>query len=89
MRARATQAARQDEGVLNGRLRGKDLDRLAPMSESARSLLGQAIAERGLSARAYDKVRRVARTVADLEGAEGLDVQHIAEAVQYRLLDRS
>lgn len=88
LRARETQAVRQGEGVLNGRLRGKELDTLAPMSEPARSLLGQAIAELGLSARAYDKVRRVARTVADLEGAEGLDIQHIAEAVQYRLLDR-
>ncbi|MFI4881318.1 MAG: YifB family Mg chelatase-like AAA ATPase [Phycisphaerales bacterium JB064] len=88
LRARSVQAKRQGEGKLNGRLRGKELDTLAPMSDPARSLLGQAIAELGLSARAYDKVRRVARTVADLEGAEGLDVQHIAEAVQYRLLDR-
>lgn len=88
LKARAVQAKRQGEGKLNGRLRGKELDTLAPMSEPARSLLGQAISELGLSARAYDKVRRVARTVADLEGAQGLDVQHIAEAVQYRLLDR-
>lgn len=88
LRARAVQAQRQGEGKLNGRLRGKELDVLAPMSEPARALLGQAIAELGLSARAYDKVRRVARTVADLEGSQGLDVHHIAEAVQYRLLDR-
>ncbi|MEQ8845289.1 MAG: YifB family Mg chelatase-like AAA ATPase [Phycisphaerales bacterium] len=89
LRARQVQAKRQGDGKLNGRLRGKELDTLAPMSDPARSLLGQAIAELGLSARAYDKVRRVARTVADLEGAEGMDVQHIAEAVQYRLLDRA
>ncbi len=89
LRARKVQSSRQGEGVLNGRLRGKQLDVLAPMSEPASALLGQAIAELGLSARAYDKVRRVARTVADLDGAEGLDVQHVAEAVQYRLLDRA
>lgn len=89
LKARGVQTARQGEGRLNGRLRGKELDTLAPMSEPARSLLGQAIAELGLSARAYDKVRRVARTIADLEAAEGLDVQHVAEAVQYRLLDRA
>ncbi|MFI4914898.1 MAG: YifB family Mg chelatase-like AAA ATPase [Phycisphaerales bacterium JB060] len=89
LNARQVQAARQGEGALNGRLRGKQLDTLAPMSEPARTLLGQAIAELGLSARAYDKVRRVARTVADLDGVEGLDVQHVAEAVQYRLLDRA
>ncbi len=44
--------------------------------------------EMGLSARAYDKVRRVARTIADMEQATHVAVQHIAEAVQYRLLDR-
>ena len=48
----------------------------------------QAMDELGLSARAYDKVRRVARTIADIEGAEQIQEHHLAEAVQYRLLDR-
>ena len=48
----------------------------------------QAMDELGLSARAYDKVRRVARTIADLEDAEHITEAHLAEAVQYRLLDR-
>ena len=48
----------------------------------------QAMDELGLSARAYDKVRRVARTIADMEGAEQISEAHLAEAVQYRLLDR-
>ena len=48
----------------------------------------QAMDELGLSARAYDKVRRVARTIADMEGSEQIQEQHVAEAVQYRLLDR-
>ena len=48
----------------------------------------QAMDEMGLSARAYDKVRRVARTIADLDGAANIQELHVAEAVQYRLLDR-
>lgn len=87
MAARRVQRARQGETV-NARLRGKQLDALAPMSEEARETLGQAITELGLSARAYDKVRRIARTIADLECAESLELAHVAEAIQYRLLDR-
>ncbi len=86
--ARDRQRKRQGD-TPNSRLRGKQLDELAPMSIEAKELLGQAITELGLSARAYDKVRRVARTIADLEGADGLELAHVSEAVQYRLLDRS
>ncbi len=85
--ARERQKARQGP-VPNARLRGKDLDKLAPMDDDAHTLLGQAMTELGLSARAYDKIRRVARTLADLEGDDRLRLGHVSEAVQYRLLDR-
>jgi magnesium chelatase family protein len=85
--ARRRQLARQD-GIPNARLSGKQLDKWAVMDEPARALLGQALTEMGLSARAYDKIRRVARTIADLEGADTLQVPHVSEAVAYRLLDR-
>ena len=85
--ARERQRARQGE-TLNARLRGKDLDTLAPMTDDARAMLGGALTELGLSARAYDKIRRVARTIADIDAAETIDIAHIAEAIQYRLLDR-
>ncbi|MFN0132154.1 MAG: YifB family Mg chelatase-like AAA ATPase [Phycisphaerales bacterium] len=86
--ARARQAARQDATTPNARLSGKQLDKLATMEEPARTLLGQAMTQLGLSARAYDKIRRVSRTIADIDGSEAVRVAHVAEAVQYRLLDR-
>ncbi|MGE4198315.1 MAG: ATP-binding protein, partial [Phycisphaerales bacterium] len=86
--ARERQNARQGPMTPNSRLSGRDLDRLAPMSEDARVMLGQAMSELGLSARAYDKIRRVSRTIADLEQAEMLTASHVGEAIQYRLLDR-
>ncbi len=86
-RARTVQRERQGP-LLNAELSGKKLDELAPMGEPAKELLGQAITELGLSARAYDKLRRVSRTIADLEGEAEASPTHVAEAVQYRLLDR-
>lgn len=86
--ARKRQIARQGAGVPNARLTGKQLDAISPMDEPTRTLLGQAMTELGLSARAYDKIRRVARTIADLEGSERVQSGHVSEAVGYRLLDR-
>ncbi|MEO1236529.1 MAG: YifB family Mg chelatase-like AAA ATPase, partial [Planctomycetota bacterium] len=88
--ARERQAARNGGSLRTNRvLSGKELDEFVVMDGSASELLRQAMTELGLSARAYDKVRRVARTIADLEGEAAVGVAHVAEAVQYRLLDRA
>lgn len=87
--ARAVQAQRNGGPLRTNRtLTGRELDRLAPLPPDATELLKQAMADLGLSARAYDKIRRVARTIADLEQSPSVALPHVAEAIQYRLLDR-
>jgi len=85
--ARLVQRGRQG-AVTNADLRGRVLDESVRLGDGGRQLLGQAMSELGLSARAYDKIRRVARTIADLDEAGEVETHHVAEAVQYRLLDR-
>ncbi|MEE9405044.1 MAG: YifB family Mg chelatase-like AAA ATPase [Algisphaera sp.] len=87
--ARAIQSARNGGPLrTNSTLAGRELDQWAALPADASELLKQAMTDLGLSARAYDKVRRVARTIADLENASSLALHHVAEAIQYRLLDR-
>jgi magnesium chelatase family protein len=86
--ARRRAESRQGPNLPNARLTGRQLDGFAAMDEGARALVGQAIQGLGLSARAYDKIRRVSRTIADLEEADTIEAGHVAEAVGYRLLDR-
>ncbi|MEM6391738.1 MAG: YifB family Mg chelatase-like AAA ATPase [Planctomycetota bacterium] len=89
VKARAVQAARNGGSLkTNAGLSGRELDRWAELDAAAASLLKSAMQELRLSARAYDKVRRVARTLADLEGSGAITVEQVAEAVGYRLLDR-
>ncbi len=85
---RAIQQKRFNNSTTNARMNSKLLQKHCELSEPCLILMKQAMDELGLSARAYDKVRRVARTIADLESSEAINENHIAEAVQYRLLDR-
>ena len=72
----------------NAQLPGNRLRQFCPMTPAAEAVLRAAFERMGLSARAYDRILRVSRTVADMDGSEVLDSRHIAEAVQYRSLDR-
>ena len=74
--ARAVQRERQGSRI-NAELSGKMLDRRAALDAQGTLVLGQAMTELGLSARAYDKIRRVARTIADLEGTEAVSSAHV------------
>ena len=90
--ARACQADRAKElgcARVNAALGPRDLERVAEPDEAGARVLATAVDRLGLSARAYGKVLRVARTIADLDHSDGLKARHVAEAVQARLLDRA
>jgi magnesium chelatase family protein len=72
----------------NSRLAPREIDRLCRIGEDAAALLRQAIAKINLSARAYHRVLKLARTIADLAGEASVGIAHVAEAIQYRRLDR-
>ncbi|MDP9173673.1 MAG: YifB family Mg chelatase-like AAA ATPase [Planctomycetota bacterium] len=86
--ARQVQQKRFGDATSNGAMSSRQMKEHCDLSAGCLLLMKQAMQELGLSARAYDKVRRVARTIADLEGVDQIQEHHLAEAVQYRLLDR-
>lgn len=87
VRARERQRARLGPGRVNARMTLRELARHAPLPGPGQALLARARERLGLSARGVDRVRRVARTIADLAGAPEIDVDHLAEALAYRTAD--
>jgi magnesium chelatase family protein len=87
-RARKIQNKRFGDQTTNASMSSKQMKEHCELTDSCLLLMKQAMEELGLSARAYDKVRRVARTIADLDESKEISEGHLAEAVQYRLLDR-
>ena len=89
--ARGIQAARfsNDEGIYcNAQMSSKMLRKYCAVDEAGQQLLKAAMARMNLSARAYDRILKVARTIADLAGSERVQTEHLAEAINYRNLDK-
>ena len=85
---KAWERQRIRQNALNGTLSAAALAQVAPLSEEAKEMLEKIFSRLGINARAFTPIIRVARTIADLEGAEDITPQHICEAASYRFLDR-
>src|SRR6201996_5987889 len=86
-RERFTQA--KEKIYSNAQMTTRQIRAYCELGPDSERLLERAMQQQGLTARAHDRILKVARTIADLEGAENLAVSHLAEAIQYRTLDRS
>ena len=73
----------------NAQMASRHIRSFCDLNSDCEKLLERAMTQQGLTARAHDRILKVARTIADLEGAAGIDPKHIAEAIQYRTLDRT
>ena len=90
-KTRAIQKTRymKQGNISNAALAPKQIEKYCQVSCDAKELLKMAIYELGLSARAYDKVLKLGRTIADLAGEDLINAEHISEAISYRCLDRN
>ena len=91
IKARELQAERfkDREGMYsNSQMEAQHVQEVCQITDAGRNLLGRAMQKLQLSARAYDRILKVARTIADLSGSEDIKTEHLAEAIQYRSLDR-
>lgn len=87
-RQRQTERFSRSPTRTNAQMTTRELRELCPVDEPCRKLLQQSVDKMGLSARAHDKVLRVARTIADVDGADAIGLDHVSEAINYRMLDR-
>jgi magnesium chelatase family protein len=85
----AYQRQLERQGKANCRLTVKEIDEYCVPDNAGENLLKQAISKLNFSARAYHRILKVARTIADLAGSNAISSAHVAEAVQYRKLDKN
>ena len=88
-RVLAAREIQQHRGFYNAQIPHNQLRSLCALDDAGERTLEMAVRKMGLSARAHDRILKVARTVADLGACERISAKHLAEAVQYRSLDRS
>ena len=91
IRARAVQQQRFGEAArvtCNAAMRASDVQRWCRLGDEAQAVMKMAINELNFSARSYDRILKVARTIADLAGSDSIELPHVTEAIQYRSLDR-
>jgi len=88
-RVEAARAIQERRGFYNARIPSPQLRKLCALDEAGERTLEMAVRRMGLSARAHDRILKVARTIADLGASEQVLAKHLAEAVQYRSLDRN
>jgi len=67
----------------------KEIEKFCILSQDAKLILKEAILELGISARAYDKILKISRTIADMDSSVTIETNHISEAISYRSLDKS
>ncbi|KJJ83303.1 magnesium chelatase [Candidatus Omnitrophus magneticus] len=89
----AIQQKRVDEKIAranyNGYLTSQDIEIFCVLSNESKNLLKSAIVELGMSARAYDKIMKISRTIADMDNSEIIEAHHLGEAISYRCLDKN
>ena len=76
-------------GIANAQMPARLIRKECAISADGEKLLENAITRLGLSARAHDRILKVARTIADLDASDSIEPKHLSEAIQYRTLDRS
>jgi magnesium chelatase family protein len=91
IRVRVEQArlVQRERGFYNSRMTARDVRKVCALDDAGERTLEMAVRRMGLSARAHDRILKVARTIADLDESAAVTAKHLAEAVQYRSLDRN